>query len=211
MVDDHVVTQVVPRGASRSAALRRVEKDTRGTKFGDETVLQRSARAYAAARLEPKPAKSVRFAAQVEVWGAHVDGRRGAVRSKLDVHWRALALTLDLLALGRASVEMWRAAVSLWVHVLLFRRCGLALLQNVFQFVDSTGRSNRDADPRDIQPIHGRGASELLSLVVLSPLFETDLRAVLIASSKWALLSVPSAFTSGNGSPLASAAASAAS
>ena len=177
MVDDHVVTQVVPRGASRAAALRRVESGPRSAKFGDETVLQRSSSAYAGARLAPKPSKSVRFAAQVEVWGAHVDGRRGAVRSKLDVHWRALALTLDLLALGRASVEMWRAAVSLWVHVLLFRRCGLALLQNVFQFTDSKGRSHRDSDPRDVLPIHGRAASELLSLIVLSPLFETDLRA----------------------------------
>ena len=177
MVDDHVVTQVVPRGSSRTAALRRAEGAPQAARFGDEEVLQRSANAYAAARLAPKPAKSVRFAAQVEVWGAHVDGQRGAVRSKLDVHWRALALTLDLLALGRASVEMWRAAVSLWVHVLLFRRCGLALLQNVFQFGESRGRSYRECDARDVLPIQGRAASELLALVVLSPLFETDLRA----------------------------------
>ena len=177
MVDDHVVTQVVPRGSPRTAALRRAEGAPRGARFGDEEILQRSSRAYAAARLAPKPAKSVRFAAQVEVWGAHVDGRRGAVRSKLDVHWRALALTLDLLALGRASVEMWRAAVSLWVHVLLFRRCSLALLQHVFQFGDSSGRSYRESDPRDVLPIQGRAASELLALVVFSPLFETDLRA----------------------------------
>ena len=177
MVDDHVVTQVIPGGSPRTAALRRAAGAPRGARFGDEEILQRSSRAYAAARLAPKPAKSVRFAAQVEVWGAHVDGRRGAVRSKLDVHWRALALTLDLLALGRASVEMWRAAVSLWVHVLLFRRCSLALLQHVFQFGDSSGRSYRESDPRDVLPIQGRAASELLALVVFSPLFETDLRA----------------------------------
>ena len=177
MVDDHVVTQVIPRGSSRSAALRRVESGPRAARFGDEAVLQRTASAYASAQLAPKPSKSVRFASQVEVWGAYVDGRRGAVRSKLDVHWRALALTLDLLALGRASVEMWRAAVSLWVHVLLFRRCGLALLHNVFQFGEAKGSRHRDRDSRDVLPIDGRAASELLSLVVLSPLFETDLRA----------------------------------
>ena len=59
MVDDRVVTQVVPRGASRSAALRRLSSGPRATKFGDETILQRSADAYAAARLAPKPAKPV--------------------------------------------------------------------------------------------------------------------------------------------------------
>ena len=102
------------------------------------------------------------------------------MRSKLDVQWRALALTLDLLALGRASVGIWRAAVSLWVHVLLFRRCGLSLLHDVFAFGGDDAHSGGELDSRRVIPLRGRAASELLSLVVLSPFFETDLRA------KWA-------------------------
>ena len=176
MVDDHGVLQVVRSGASRSAAARRVEAGAPAC-YGDEDILQRSARAYAAANLSPVPAKRVRFARRTELWGAHVDGRRGAVRSKLDVHWRALVLSLALLSQGHASVGLWRAAVSLWVHVLLFRRAAFCVLQDCFSFGASAGRSARELDPRSIRPILGHAASELLSLVILSPFLETDLRA----------------------------------
>ena len=175
MVDDHGVLQVVPARASRSASLQRVAQETPAW-FGDEEILQRSSRAYAAANLSPVPAKSVRFATRAELWGAHVDGRRGAVRSKLDVHWRALVLSLSLLSLGHASVGLWRAAVSLWVHVLLFRRPAFCVLQDSFQFGRSPGQRS-EPDPRSVLPIRGRAASELLALAVLSPFFETDLRA----------------------------------
>ena len=111
MVDDHGVLQVVPSHASRSAALRREAREGAAC-YGDEDILQRSARAYASANLTPVPAKSVRFASRAELWGAYVDGGRGVVRAKLDVHWRALVLSLSLLSLGHASVGLWRAAVS---------------------------------------------------------------------------------------------------
>ena len=181
MVDDHVVVQVVPEGALRAAARARVEQGAdSGAGFADEEVQRCAERAYAAAGLAPKASKAVRFEQRAEVWGAFADGARGAVRSKLDVQWRALALTLDLLALGRASVGIWRAAVSLWVHVLLFRRCGLSLLHDVFAFGGDDAHSGGELDSRRVIPLRGRAASELLSLVVLSPFFETDLRA------KWA-------------------------
>ena len=178
MVDDHVVTQVVPAGSSRAAAQARVAKGAGlGASFADEDVQRCAERAYAAANLAPKASKAVRFEPRAEVWGAFVDGVRGAARSKLEVQWRALALTLDLLVLARASVGIWRAAVSLWVHVLLFRRCGLSLLHDVFAFGGETVQSGQEPDPRRVVPLRGRAASELLSLAVLSPFFETDLRA----------------------------------
>jgi len=181
MVDDHVVVQVVPEGAPRAAARARVEQGAdSGAGFADEEVQRCAEGAYAAAGLAPKASKAVRFEQRAEVWGAFADGARGAVRSKLDVQWRALALTLDLLALGRASVGIWRAAVSLWVHVLLFRRCGFSLLHDVFAFGGDDAHSGGELDSRRVIPLRGRAASELLSLVVLSPFFETDLRA------KWA-------------------------
>ena len=175
MVDGHGVPQVEPSHASRSAALRREAREGAAC-YGDEDILQRSARAYASANLTPVPAKSVRFASRAELWGAYVDGGRGAVRAKLDVHWRALVLSLSLLSLGHASVGLWRAAVSLWVHVLLFRRPAFSVLQESFRFGLLAGRRS-EPDPRSVLPIRGRAASELLALAVLSPFFETDLRA----------------------------------
>ena len=176
MVDDHGVLQVVRRGASKGAAARRVEQGA-PARYEDEAILQRSARAYAAANLAPVPAKRVRFASRTELWGAHVDGRRGVVRSKLDVHWRALVLSLSLLSLGHASVGLWRAAMSLWVHVLLFRRAAFCVMQDCFRFGAPPGQPALDLDPRSVRPVLGRAASEVLSLVILSPFLESDLRA----------------------------------
>ena len=95
-----LVFQKVPRreatSAGRDAAVKRVEcvlkGDRRGAlQFRDEQILVDSEQGYEQARLDRKVKKSVRFQTDIEVWGAHLEGNRGAVRSKHEILGRAVA------------------------------------------------------------------------------------------------------------------------
>ena len=66
MVDDHVVTQDVPRRAATA-------------RYADDDILERSDTAYAAGRLKPKESKRFRKKTKFTAIGAQVDGERGWV------------------------------------------------------------------------------------------------------------------------------------
>ena len=62
--------------------------------------------------------------------------------------------------------------VSLWVHVLLFRRVGFVYMDHVFHEV-----SRRRSHQREARPLGGAAADELPTLAALAPLWGTNLRA----------------------------------
>ena len=81
---------------------------------------------------------------------------------------RTVGASLALCELGVVSGDLWRSCRSLWPNALLYRRCSLGLLDAVYSF-----------EPPDehVARIPQRVRSELLTLVALSPLFWTNLRA----------------------------------
>ena len=84
MVDDHIVTQDVPR---RSSANARRE---------DDEILERSDVAYAAGRLKPKESKRFRKKTKFKAIGAQVDGVRGWVSSKLELILLGIAMSTGI-------------------------------------------------------------------------------------------------------------------
>jgi hypothetical protein len=178
MVDDHVVLQKVSRAettaSAKAQAVRREESCTRGigtTQHRDEEILARSRNAYERVQLQAKASKASRYESErAEFWGAHLAGRRGAVRAKDEIAGRAAALTVRILELGWCSVGLFLAVLGLWTHVLMFRRPGFALFHHV-------SRVGRGCGMRDVVHVPTLARGELLTVLAFSSLWETDLRA----------------------------------
>ena len=109
MVDDHVVTQDVPRRAE-------------GVRFADDDVLDRSDAAYASVHLKPKDSKRFRKKQTFTAIGARVDGDRCWVSSKLELILFVIAMSPGIAKTRNATGSALTLAVSLWVHSLLFCR-----------------------------------------------------------------------------------------
>ena len=169
VVDDHATARKVKKGSS----------------YEPSSELECAHRAYAAAGLEPKQAKAVRGAESAEFWGTRLDGRAGRVRARDDIVQRACGLTLALLTLGASTEALWLAVLGLWTHVLLFRRVGFGLLQSVFACASASGSAGDTGHPDDASDCRGPAIShtpadahdELVSLLILAPLLESDIRA----------------------------------
>ena len=121
MVDNHVVLQKVPQyettAAGRAAEVARVDRAlehgvSSGLQYRDERVLVDSTLGYTRAHLERKTKKSARLQTQIEVWGAHVEGKHGGVRSKEEILGCAVALCLLVLEDGFCSVSLWVALLG---------------------------------------------------------------------------------------------------
>ena len=95
MIDDHVVTAIVPLTSRPEDAMQELEAAKAGGEAsGDVDVIARSLRAYESIGIQPKVEKQVRFSfGPVDVWGGTYDGIVGSCRSKLAVHWRAFGVT----------------------------------------------------------------------------------------------------------------------
>ena len=79
---------------------------------------------------------------------------------------RPVGATLTLCELGAVSGDLWRSVLGLWPNALLYRRCALGLLDNVYNF-SPAGSSSNPAVAR----LPSRVKAELLTLVALSSLF----------------------------------------
>jgi len=179
MVDDHAVVQVVPAGEDAAAATARVGALVDGAaectaRFDDELLLARSLRAYARSGLAPKASKSVRFAPRADFWGASFDGERGVARAKLDVLWRAVLTSVNVLQLGATTLGLWRVLLGLWAHVLAYCREGFAFFDAVYKFLDAFGSAAREGTVRSLP---ARVRDELSYAIAFAPLLERDLRA----------------------------------
>ena len=152
MLDDRVIMREAPRG----------------TKLGESRQAAAAVQAYPRFGLEAKASKRERDAIETEFWGAHVHGGEGWARVNDSGMRRPVGASLALCELGAVSGDLWRSCRSLWPNALLYRRCGLGLLDHIYSF-----------DPPDghVARIPQRVKSELLALVALSPLFWTNLRA----------------------------------
>ena len=177
MIDDRVTMREAPRGS----------------KLGESPQAAAAVAAYLRHGLEAKASKRVRDAVEAEFWGAHVHGAEGWTRVSDDGLRRPVGASLALCELGAVSADLWQSVRGLWPNPLLYRRCALGLLDEVYSFepeaaaTASAGRVNGPPPPPPrnvghaaapaVARIPARVRAELLSLVALSPLFWTNLRA----------------------------------
>ena len=152
MIDDRVLMREAPRGSQ----------------LGESRQAAAATAAYPLFGLEAKASKRVRDALETEFWGAHVHGSEGWARVNDSGLRRPVGASLALCELGVVPGDLWRSIRGSWPNVLLYRRCALGLMDHSFSF-----------EPPDahVARIPSRVRAELLSLVALSPLFWTNLRA----------------------------------
>ena len=159
MVDDHIVTQDVPR---RSSANTRRE---------DDEILERSDVAYAAGRLKPKESKRFRKKTKFKAIGAQVDGVRGWGSSKLELILLGIAMSTGIARSRQATGSALTSAVSLWGHALLFNRAAWCFFDDVYHVAGRLGTSQEWAT------VDRTAVDELLTVALLSPLLGTNIRA----------------------------------
>ena len=158
MVDDHIVTQDVPR---YGAAAR----------FEDDEIHDKSDAAYGAANLQSKESKRFRKKAKFTAIGARVDGDRGWVSSKLELILLAIAMSSAIARTRRVTGSALTSTVSLWGHALLFRRAAWCYFDDVYHLAGRLGGS------KDWALVDRPVVDELLTIALLSPLLGTNIRA----------------------------------
>ena len=158
MVDDHVVVQDVLR---RSA----------GARLADDDILAQSDAAYEAVHLKPKESKRFRKKTKFGAIGARVDGERGWVSSKLELVLLAVAMSTGIAKTRRVTGSALTSAVSLWGHVLLFRRAAWCYFDDVYHLAGRLGGS------KEWSVVDRPVVDELLTVALLSPLLGTNIRA----------------------------------
>ena len=159
-IDDHIGLQKISSSPSWSS-----EKAQR-----DQTVFKQANKVYEAVGLVAHPGKMQRRVTQATVLGAEVDGTAGrcsAPRSRIAL---LMFLTLVIATKGSVTRKILQSILGCWIHVCLFRRPVFAVLEAVFH----EGLNL----PSDQPFILSRMAiNELLTLALLGPLIQTDMRA----------------------------------
>jgi hypothetical protein len=148
--------------------------------------------AYVKHRLTRHDQKAIWRKYSVVAWGVSVNGKLGTVNSPFGRILFLAGITAEVASLGYSSVELLMSLVGSWISAMLCRRRTLCLLELVYEAL-----RGRELD--DVLRLSGRLRSELLSLVLLAPLLQANLRAapddrlwlVDASSQKLAVVSTP--------------------
>lgn len=118
------------------------------------------------------PNSKKRFRAEVssKFWGVSLDGLEGLLRPQLDRVLPIAFVTAKLAKLGMGNRKLLEILAGSWTAILQCRRRGMCLLEHIFKHI-------QEHDYDEVFELSPELVSELFSLVVLSPLFCTDLRA----------------------------------
>ena len=106
----------------------------------------------------------------VVAWGVNINGRAGTVNSPFGRLLFLSGITAEVAALGYASVELLMSITGSWISAMLCRRRTLGLLETVYEAL-------RSLELDDVLRLSGKLRSELLSLVIIAPLLQANLRA----------------------------------
>ncbi|OLP77428.1 hypothetical protein AK812_SmicGene42515 [Symbiodinium microadriaticum] len=158
-IDDHVGVQVITAQAARARARAR-----------DTVVFEQSQRAYREVELNPHPTKRQRAVTSGTFLGADLDGVKGLVSAPRDRTLVLMLCSVEVARRGVVSPRLLSMLVGSWIHVLMFRRAGLCILDAVFK--DSL------ALPADgLIKLSRKARNELVAVALVAPAFATDLRA----------------------------------
>eukprot|EP00438_Fugacium_kawagutii_P032677 Skav232234 [mRNA] locus=scaffold4367:134627:147445:- [translate_table: standard] len=137
----------------------------------DTQVFEQSNAAYSKVGLKAHPGKQKRFQTLGTILGADFDGIKGRVsapRSRLHLLMWISALVARR---GTCTKQLMASLLGCWIHVILFRRPLLSLIDSLFKFGDK-------AAPTEVVCLSNHDRHELISLCLLGTCSQADLRVV---------------------------------
>jgi len=157
-IDDHVGVQVLSVDDFRS-----------DVKLRDDDVFARAEHAYKQVGLIQHPKKKQRKVTKGIFLGAEIDGITGIVSAPRHRIGTLMFITSLVARKGTASPRLLACILGCWIHVLMYRRPIVSILSHAF--ADGRGL------PQDkVFCLSPATRNELLALVWLGPVCQTDLR-----------------------------------
>ena len=180
MRDDEVIAyrKVIPKGPfyelltiDDHIGLQRVQKDIPLDKQNtrDKEVFEQATRAYEQVGLVSHPGKRQRQVKSAVVLGAEVDGELGRVSAPRSRIALLMFITGVIVSKQLCTRRLLQSVLGCWIHVCLFRR-------PVFSVLDMVFHEGQDCHPDEVFKLSQQSMNELLTLMVLGPLIQSDLR-----------------------------------
>ena len=126
--------------------------------------------AYQQVNLVPHPVKKQRHQTRGTLLGAYFDGELGLVSAPLDRTLVLMLCTCEIARRGACTPQLLQTLLGSWIHVLMFRRPALCVLNAVFADAARMPATQ-------IMRLSRNSRNELLCVSLLGPLLQTDLRA----------------------------------
>lgn len=158
-IDDHIGVQKVPTSELK---LRKPGRDT--------VVFDNANLAYKEVGLVSHPGKQRRYETQGTLLGADFDGKKGIVCAPRPRVLLLAWITALVCKKGTCTRQLLSSLVGCWIHVVLFRRPLLALMDALFKVI-SKGPS------KQVICLSSQCRHELMSLCLLCYTAQSDLRA----------------------------------
>ena len=157
-IDDHIGVQKLPMAEiHRQPVLR------------DTHVFQSAQRAYKKVGLVAHPGKARRNETQGTILGADFDGIKGRVSAPRSRMLLLVWMTSLIVKVGTCTRQILSSILGCWIHVILFRRPLLAL-------VDALFKEGLNRKPLEVFCLSSHARHELISLCLLGPCAQADLR-----------------------------------
>eukprot|EP00971_Amphidinium_carterae_P350924 6491809-Amphidinium_carterae.1 len=138
-----------------------------------ETLSQVHA-AYDATGFVLKPEKSRAEDPEPELWGARLSSELQTVSGKPDKMVELAGTTLHVVRNGAATSAQMRCLVGTWVHLLMFRRPAMCVLDYCYAWIEQP-----PTRPKLLRRLTGEVMDELLTLVLLMPWLRTSLSSAI--------------------------------
>lgn len=156
VIDDLVIIEQVP--AETTSAIS-------STAIADSMVAK-----YENVGLVSNSKKRVREATSSRFWGISLEGKEGLLRAQLERTVPLAVLSMEVASLGCATRKLLEVLAGSWVAVLQCRRRCMCLIFELF-------REIQDHDYDEVFQLAEETIAEIWTLVMLSPLMVTDLKA----------------------------------
>eukprot|EP00438_Fugacium_kawagutii_P015642 Skav215148 [mRNA] locus=scaffold2462:83903:87145:- [translate_table: standard] len=156
-IDDHIGVLRVPT------------KELPLQKGRDTRVFTQSNQAYKKVGLVAHPGKQRRFQTQGTILGADFDGKAGRVSAPRSRVLLLIWVTSLVAKKGTCTKQLLLSLLGCWIHVILFRRPLLSLLDALF-------RVGMNDPPTKVICLSSHARHELISLCLLGPCAQADLR-----------------------------------
>ena len=158
-IDDHIGVQRIP---TSELSLNKPSRDT--------LVFEQANRAYSEVGLVSHPGKQRRFETQGTLLGADFDGKKGVACAPRPRVLLLAWVTAVVCKKGTCTRQLLSSIVGCWIHVVLFRRPLLSLMDALFKEI-SKGPS------KHVVCLSSQCRHELMSLCFLGFSAQADLRA----------------------------------
>lgn len=134
-------------------------------------VFEEANKAYVEVGLTAHPGKRQRRESKAIVLGAEIDGMLGRISAPRTRVVLLSFITAIIVQKGHATKELLQGLIGCWTHILLFRRPAFAVLEHLYH-------EGSDLHPHEVFRLSKAARSELMSLCVLAPTFQTNMRTV---------------------------------